>query len=181
MIPMSELVKDARYWEFLKTKPKMPKHLRSPKIMTSPPWVVYVQREPRGKWGKKSFWKYSEAFRFFNAWLERGAHDLTINNKRCGYAPPHRFVRIKGKYVMGRDKVKRQATKLVWWRPNSAMMADQPEHHWCKYCRRPTVFKFFSKHRVLGPCDSTVARCTICGSSTRIAIHVPSDPHFSRI
>lgn len=176
MIPMSELVKDPAYKEFLQQKPRVPRD--RPGGILSPPWVVYVQRDVDGKWGKKEFWKYSEAFKFFRAWLKRGAHDATINNKRYPTAPPHRFVRIRGKYVVGKDGVKRQATKRVWWKPNAAMMADQPTHQWCQYCRRPTIFKYFSKHRVIGDCDATVPRCVICGASVRIAIHRPSDRGF---
>jgi hypothetical protein len=175
---MSELVRDPVYREFLQTKPKVPKHLRDPAIMRTPPWVVYVQRKTGGKWGKKEFWKYSDAFKFFRAHLKAGAHDAAINNRRIGYEPPHRFVRIRGKYKVGTDGVKRQVKKLVWWKPNSALLADEQEHHWCRYCRRPTVFKYYSKHRVLGPCDPEVPRCTICGASVRIAIHHPSDRGF---
>lgn len=178
MIPMSELVKDPAYKAFLLTKPKMPKHLKDPRSMLTPPWVVYVQREQGGKWGKKEFWKYSDAFKFFKSWLKRGAYDLTINNKRYGFEPPHRFVRIRGKFVKGSDGLKRQATKRVWWKPK--LSGDDLEHHWCKYCRRPTVFKYFRKHRVLGEVDSTVPRCIICGASSRIAIHHPSDRGFGR-
>lgn len=165
---MSELIKDPTYRKFLETKPRTPKCSRDPKVNKTPPWRVYVQRETDGPWGYKDFWKYSEAFRFFRAWLKRGAHDVTINNKRIPFDPPVRLARIKGKYVVGSDGVKRQATKYVKWLPK--LLPEDAQHHWCRYCRRPTVFKFYSKHKRLGPVDAAVRRCCICGASERIAL-----------
>lgn len=174
MIPMSELIKDPVYRKFLETPPKTPKVTRDPTQQKSPPWVVYVQVENGGKWGKKEFWKYSEAFKFFRVWMKKGAHDATINNKRFPFDPPMRRVRIKGKFVLGSDGVERQATKEIPWKLKADIAVDYPDHHWCRYCRRPVVFKFFSKHKRIGDCDPTVKRCVICGSSTRIAV-LPSE------
>src|SRR5690242_3866654 len=115
MIPMSELVKDPVYRKFLETQPVTPKISRDKKLQASPPWVVYVQKEPHGKWGKKEFWKYSEAFHFMRRCLKAGVADATINNKRVGFDPPMRYARIKGKYIIGSDGQKRQATKAVVW------------------------------------------------------------------
>jgi hypothetical protein len=169
LIPMSELVKDPTYRRFLETKPKTPRFSRDQKMQSSPPWVVYVQREQDGKWGKKEFWKYSEAFKFFRGWLKKGAHDATINNKRYPTPPPERLVRIKGKFVTDSKGVRRQATKYIKWTPR--LTPEDPLHHWCMYCRRPTVFKYFTKHKRLGQMiDPTVRRCCICGASERIAI-----------
>lgn len=170
MIPMSELVQDPVYRKFLQTKPVMPPHLADPSMVDTPPWVVYVQRESDGPWGRKAFWTYAKAFKFMRAWIKKGCHDVTINNNRVGYEPPYRLVRIKGKYVVGSDGIRRQATTRVVWKLPTALMLDQPEHHWCKYCRRPTVFKFYSKHKRLGAVDPNVPRCCICGASSRIAL-----------
>ena len=174
---MSELIKDKTYQKFLTTQPAMPAILRDPKRAVSPPWVVYVQREMDGPWGKKEFWRYSEAFKFFRAWLKKGAHDLAINNKRYGFEPPQRFARIRGKFVKGSDGVTRQAVKAITWQPK--LEPGDGEHHWCKYCRRPTVFKFYSRHKRLGVVDQTVPRCCICGSSARIALS-KTDPLFGK-
>jgi hypothetical protein len=165
---MSELVKDPVYRKFLETQPKTPRITRDKAMMQSPPWVVYIQREVDGSWGKKEFWKYSEAFKFMRAWLKRGAHDAAINNKRFGFDPPLRFARIRGKYIVGSDGVKRQATKAIPWQPK--LGPGDPEHHWCRFCRRPTVFKYFGKHKRLGRVDPTTPRCSICGASARIAL-----------
>lgn len=165
---MSELLKDPTYRKFLETKPSTPRVSRDPKVVKSPPWVVYVQKEANGSWGKKEFWKYSEAFHFFKIWMRRGAHDATINNKRVPTNPPSRLVRIKGKFVVGSDGKSRQATKYLVWKP--PLQPEDEVHHWCKYCRRPTVFKYFTKHKRLGRVDATVRRCCICGASERIAM-----------
>lgn len=177
MIPMSELVKDPTYRRFLETMPKTHPLSRDKKTQKSPPWVVYVQVEADGKWGKKEFWKYPKAFKFFREWMKRGAHDATINNKRVPTPPPSRIVRIKGKFITGTDGKQRQATTIVPWKLPSALQIDQPQHHWCMYCRRPVMFKFYSKHPRLGPVDSSVPRCCICGASARVALH-SSDKMF---
>lgn len=172
MIPMSELIKDPDYKRFLTTKPKLPPISRDKTKMSTPPWVVYVQRDIDGAWGKREFWKYSEAFIFFKRAMKLGVHDATINCRRIGFEPPSRFVRIKGKFIVDRKGVKRQATTLVYWKPAAHLEAF--DHVWCKYCRRPTVFKFYKKHKRLGVVDSTTSRCCICGASARIAL-MPSD------
>jgi hypothetical protein len=162
---MSELLKDKVFKEFMLTKPKVPRVM---KRMGGTPWVVYVQQEVDGPWGKKEFETYGPAFQFFKAWLKRGAHDLAINNRRIGFDPPLRFARIRGKYITGSDGVRRQATKAIPWKPR--LDSGDPDHKWCRYCRRPTIFKYYSKHKRLTMVDPTVRRCCICGASERIAL-----------
>jgi hypothetical protein len=177
LIPMSELLEDPVYRKFLLTPPDMPEHARNKEFNLSPLWVVYVQRVPGGKWGKKEFWSYKKAFKFFKKCLKQyKVHDLAINNKRVGCVPPSRFVRIRGKYVTGSDGKRRQATTRVYWKVK--VHPEDEEHHWCKYCRRPTVFKYYTSHKRLGVVDPGVRRCCICGASERIAIHTPSDKSF---
>ena len=168
-------MKDPVYREFLQTPPKMPPIARDPKKMSSPPWVVYVQKEPHGKWGKKEFWKYKDAFKFFSKALKMGVADAAINNKRIPFDPPHKVVRVKGRYQVGSDGVKRQITKIIEWRPK--LLAEDAEHYWCLYCRRPTEFFYYRKHRALKleSIDTTIPRCCICGASARIAV-----PHGQR-
>lgn len=171
MIQMSELMQDPVYAAYLDSTPDQPAHSKDDQVMPSPPWVVYVQREPDGKWGKKEFWRYKPALKFMKFALSRGVHDAALNNRRLGFDPPYRFARIRGKYVVGSDGIRRQAKKRVWWKPRTELLMDQPEHHWCRYCRRPTIFKHYSKHRVIGACDPNVPRCNICGASARIALN----------
>jgi hypothetical protein len=167
---MSELLGDATYRRFLDTKPQLPEVMADKGFMTSPPWVVYVQRDLEKPWGKKEFWKYTKALKFLKKQLELGAHDAALNCKRMGFSPPNRFARIRGKYVTGSDGIRRQATKAVPWKPRTELLMDQPEHHWCMYCRRPTLFKHYSRHKRLRSVDPTVRRCCICGASERIAL-----------
>lgn len=176
MIPMSELLKDPTYKQFLLRPPRLPDIACDKQMNVSPPWVVYVQREPGGKWGKREFWTYKKAFKFFRKALALKVHDVTINNKRIPSEPPSQMVRIRGKYVKSSDGKMRQATKQVFWKLR--IESGEEEHHWCKYCRRPTVFKYYNKHKRLGVVDPWVKRCCICGASERIAIHTPSDKSF---
>jgi len=168
VIQMSELVQDRHYRRYLDTKPELPEAANTKGWNSSPPWVVYVQREANGKWGKREFWKYRKALKFLYRALELGVHDAALNCKRIGFEPPIRFARIRGKYVEGSDGKMRPATKRIWWRP--VLMEGDQEHLWCMYCRRPVIFKYFSKHKRLGEVDQTVRRCTICGASERIAV-----------
>lgn len=173
MIPMSELLKDRFYRSFLEKTPELPEVAASKTKAKTPPWVVYVQRDVDGKWGRRAFWKYKKALKFMLKYVDAGAHDAALNCRRVAFDPPSRRVRIKGKFVRGSDGVERQATKLVTWRLPAALAADEQEHHWCKYCRRPTVFKYYRRHKALKDLeqvDQSVPRCSICGASARIAI-----------
>lgn len=174
MIPMSELLKDPTYKKYLLRIPQVPAASQLPHL--SPMWVVYVKPEVEGKWRRKSFRKYSKAFKFFKKAMALGVADACINNKRLAFDPPARLARIRGKFVVGSDGVKRQATKRVEWKPR--LSGDDPDHEWCLYCRRPVEFKYYSKHPALKahesmwdiPLDSSVRRCCICGASERIAV-----------
>lgn len=163
---MSDLVKDPTYRKFLETKPSLPPVARSKKLQVTPPWTVYIQVHVDGPWGKKGFWKYSEAFKFMAAWMRKGCHDAAINCKRVHFGPPRKLVRVKGKYVTGSDGKKRQATKYTTWKPQ--LGDGDPDHIWCVFCRRPTVFKYYSKHRVLGSVLPYKRRCCICGASEQL-------------
>lgn len=177
VIPMSELIRDPDYRKFLTTTPSLPAHAANKRMNASKPWVVYVQKESGGKWGKREFWTYKKAFRFFKQCLtEYKVHDLAINCKRVGFEPPFKWVRVRGKYVTDSKGKKRQAQARVYWKAKLA--PEDEEHHWCKYCRRPTVFKYFSSHKRLGVVDPNIMRCCICGASARIAIHFRSDKGF---
>jgi hypothetical protein len=177
LIPMSELVKDPVYKRFLETQPLLPPIARNPEVMSTPPWVVYVQRELHGPWGKREFWRYGEAFRFMAKALRLRVADVTIHCRRVGFEPPSSFARVRGKFIVGSDGVKRQATRRVYWKPH--LLPEDPDHHWCMYCRRPVEFNYYRKHKaVMGVVDSTTPRCCICGASVRIAIHRPSDRGF---
>lgn len=173
MLTMPELIKDSTYRKFLLTKPATPVISRDPRVMKTPPWVVYVQKEPHGRWGKKEFWKYSEAFNFLKRALKLGVHDAALHNRRIPTDPPARRVRIKGKFVLDSSGNKVQLTREVEWTWKGLLEPEESEHHWCLYCRRPTVFGYYRKHKARQPgmpIDSTIPRCCICGGSARVAI-----------
>ena len=83
---MSELLKDSVYRRFLETKPRLPDHMANKAVMTSPPWVVYVQREVDGVWGRKEVWKYRKAFKFLLKQLEASMRPVPRGYMKRGYA-----------------------------------------------------------------------------------------------
>lgn len=170
VVPMSELIGERVYARYLESKPALPPHMRNKRLALSPPWVVYVQKRVDGPWGKREFWKYKKALQFFHRALELGVHDAALNCKRYAFEPPIQMARIRGKYVRGSDGKRRQATTRVYWKLPLKLQIDQPEHEWCMYCRRPTVFKYYSRHKRLGTVTQDVRRCCICGSSEKIAL-----------
>lgn len=163
MITLLELLEDKTFKQYFLTKPVIPAVAAS----LSPPWRVYVQLEGRhGRWGRKSFDTYTEAFKWLKPRLH-SFHDAAITCPKVTSYGPTRMVKIKGRYVEGSDGVKRQATKRVPWKPK--IPADEiDEHRWCPYCRRPTAFRWFSQHHALGKLEGvslSFRRCVICGAS----------------
>lgn len=164
MITLPELLDDKRYREFFSRVPK-----QGPTPMN---WRIYVQRKSEGPWAKKDFASYADAFRRIAKELKEGRlHDGTIQSRGIAYAPPERIVRVtkNGRPVLVKDSKGNlvDKTAIVVWRPK--LPADEEEHHWCTYCRRPTVFRWFAAHHTLrnspvtGCIDPTDRRCTICG------------------
>lgn len=84
-----------------------------------------------------------------------------------------------------------QKTAIVAWKPRLDGMEE--EHIWCTYCRRPTVFRWFTAHHTLrnspvaGTTDPTDRRCTICGvredfiRSTQGSAHRPGYSIIPRV
>jgi hypothetical protein len=171
MITMSELLADTTYREYLLTIPKIPKPLRDPSLSDKAPWVIFVQKNQGGPWGKKSFWKYSEAFAFFKKCLELKVYDLAFNCRKTDFGPPTKVVRIKGRYHTNSNGKRVQVTREVKW--HWALPESEMDHFWCRYCRRPTEFKYYSRHKNFPAdflIDRNVMRCCICGASERIAL-----------
>lgn len=169
MMTIHDLLEDPAYRKFLTTKPRIPALSKDPSKMRTPPWVVYVQKTQLGPWGKKEFWKYSDALKFLNKAVKLKVHDAALNNRRNPTPAPSKWVRIKGKYIVNRKGEKLQATKQIVWKPK--IPDGEVDHHWCLYCRRPTVFRYYRKHKALKmpSIDSSIPRCSICGASARVA------------
>lgn len=164
MITLPELLRDKRYREFFSTVPRQGPIAQN--------WRVLVQRKADGAWAKKDFERYADAFRLIAKQLKEGKlHDGTIQSRGIAYGPPERIVRVtrRGQPVMVKTTAGKfiQKTAVVVWRPQ--LSADEEDHVWCTYCRRPTVFRWFATHRairnspVAGCVDPTDRRCTICG------------------
>lgn len=160
MITLPELLEDKAFRKFFERQPSIPVVKR-----TTPPYRIWVQKEPRGRWAKKDVGSYQSAVRWFDKNLEL-IYDGALAIPSTQTAPPKRLVRVSkdGKPVLVRnaDGTKTQKIKEVLWVPR--IPADERKHLWCPYCRRPTVFAWFSKHhnqpKVLQP---EYSRCTICG------------------
>jgi hypothetical protein len=161
VLTIHELLEDKAYKEFFLKAPVMPTIYRQQQLL---PWRVYIQRQIDGPWAKKDLPTYGQAFALFKRYRP-DIHDAAIVSRAVAFPPPHRLVRIKGVYVVNRRGIKTQKIKLVVWKPS--LPAEEQAHHWCSYCRRPTVFAYFRIHHAFGKevdfGADTVRRCTICG------------------
>lgn len=138
----------------------VPKTLSPP---ITPPWRIYARTTPDAGWARKDFHTYKSAFDFYK--LKRKLwHDISITSKRQQTPPPGKWVKLKrnGQPVMVNTPTgKRQATKLV-------PITPPPFHLWCTYCRRFTVFTWFTNHHAFRGeqkllMDPSERRCCICG------------------
>lgn len=168
-LTIHDLLEDPQYKAFFCKIPVLPE---SPSI--KPPWRLFIQLKGDKRWRIKDFDTYPEAFNFLKKKLKAGVvHDAAIHCRRFSYPPPVVMKRIRGKYVRGSDGKERPATKRADWKPK--LPDDLERHDWCPWCRRPTVFKYYTRHHALQkiglPIDPSVARCNICGASTRIATY----------
>jgi hypothetical protein len=176
VISIHDLLEDPSYKSFFCTPPKLPPSARRSDL--SPPWILYVKLHGDPRWRRREHATYADAFKQLRKLMHEGrVWDAAINSKRCSFAPPMRIVRVKGQYMIDSTGTRRQVTKQIEWRPR--LPADEVEsHRWCPYCRRATVFRYYSKHHALGAeivpgvrADGSVQRCCICGASERVATY----------
>ncbi len=143
-IRFKKLLQDPVYlkWFNRKPSPPSPSAFNPPK----PPWAVYVQREQGGRWQRALFHTYPSAHKYVRS-TYKSVWDLTLGCLKRDYGPPL--------VVVSQNGHKRNAL----WR-------GMPEgHRWCGYCRRPTVFRYFSHHHAIpGPVADYELRCSICGA-----------------
>lgn len=108
----------------------------------SPPWRLYVQKLEGGKWARADIRGYPEAYTAVRSRLPE-CHDMAIHCRPQAFRPP--AVELSGK---------------------KSYMPCPDGHEWCVYCRRPTVFGYFSSHPAMP--HKTVAdyelRCGICAA-----------------
>lgn len=168
MITLEELLQDEDYKKFFLTVPKLPPHYRG-----TLPWKLMILKEGETQWRTKRFATYTEAFKALKK-LRPNIKDGLINCPGLDWQPPIKRYRVKGRTVrVGRKQV--PMIRLVAWK--APIPAELPQHHWCPYCRRPTVFTYFEVHpamtkqRVGGMganVDPTLLRCGICGASEQL-------------
>lgn len=168
-LTIEDLLEDSHYKEFFCKVPKLP-----PSPSVQPPWRLFVQLKGEKRWRVRNFDTYQEAFKFFSKLRKKGKiHDAAINCRRMSFAPPIVMERIPGKYIMGSDNKRRPAYRRAEWKPAVPDDLEVPE--WCPWCRRPTVFKYYTKHHALNrlglPIDPSTPRCGICGASTRVSTY----------
>jgi hypothetical protein len=107
-------------------------------------WRVYAKLKRKDPWRKADFAKWTEAHAFVAAgWREW--YDCALVCRNHPHRPP--VVRVGGK------------------RHYHAPLLTIPNHQWCPYCRRPTVFAWFTQHHAF----TTISplpwrkRCGVCG------------------
>lgn len=166
MLTIHDLLEDERYKKFFCQVPKLPAGV------SSTPWRLAVQKDAHGPWMSKDYEEYKDAFLKLKTHLTR-INDAAIISKATPFDPPNRIVRVKGQFFERRGQ-KIPITRMVPWKP-AMPLGEDDIHHWCPYCRRPTVFRTFIVHPILTrrrlngmPIDPDVERCSICGSSSRL-------------
>lgn len=170
MITLPTLLEDPKFKEYFCKVPKLPyAATRLPQ-----PWEVQMRLKGKKGWTIEKLDTYKGAFLLVNGYRKEGnLVDGAIVCKRIQFPPPMRVVRIKGKYKIV-NGVRSQETRLVAWKPT--LDIGEPDHHWCGYCRRPTVFGYYRTHHALPKTalgkgvelDPSILRCAICGASERI-------------
>lgn len=135
---MRELLDDPMYRKWISRPPKG--------FDFRPSWAVYAQRKEDGPWARATFTNFVQAHNFFVKNF-RSWHDSAL----CCRNYPSRPIVIRDP---NNPKKRRYYAPMLTIRG----------HIWCNYCRRPTVFKMFSKHHALkGRTPMPVERCSICG------------------
>ena len=140
-IRLYTLLKDDPYFRKFFTTP--PKPLRVVHFGALP-WRLIVQKEKGGRWFKKDYRTYAEAFHAVKPRLSE-YWDMTIHCKPQGFNAP----------------VVKVGKKRIW-------LPVPPEHRWCIYCRRPTVFIHCYRHHMMKyQVNVEEARCLMCGARAK--------------
>lgn len=152
MTTLREQLADPIYRKWFATSPKM-------KVSGfTPPWWVYVQREPDGPWARAEFQTWAEGYRYVAKNLKK-FHDMALTHKRQLFRPPVVTEKASGK-------------RRYHFPPGM----DDPLTQWCGYCRRVTVFRYFNRHHAFPAwaCAGDERRCSICGARLRTVLKVIS-------
>jgi hypothetical protein len=115
-------------------------------------------------------------------------HDAALNCRReSASPPPSRLVRIKGEVIAGRVRWGQAPSGDQAQSSGSfeaTLLEGQPDHHWCMYCRRPTVFRHYKSPQSLSERwrarPDTYRDAAICGASARIAVPESTTERFKQ-
>ena len=157
-ITIRELLRDPQFKAYFTKVPELPAHYTPDAL----PWRLMVVKQGEHKWRSKRFGTYKDAFIGFKTMLPK-ISDAAINCPGLSFMPPTRLVRVKGKV----DQKGNPVTKLLVWKPQ--LSPDMGAHHWCGYCRRPSIFvdKGMGARMLNGfrlPATRSELRCSICGA-----------------
>ena len=159
-ITLRELLRDPVYRQWFRKTPTLNNFVPSGK-----PWRVYVQRDLEGSWAKADFETYAKAANYIIRNIKR-FHDAALTCPSHAFHPPVLVSKEPRKVIVtvqlkgGKTKkVRRFAYRRYYWRPAMELYG----HQWCPYCRRPTVFAYFSRHHTHRAILPYELRCTICG------------------
>lgn len=137
MMTHRELLADPIYRKWFSTPPDPPPYVK---------WRVYVQKKRDKRWRRRDFDTWAEAYKFFRANYKKW-YNAALISRNWESRPP--VVKYHGK---------RQYYKKV-------VLVES--HRWCGYCRRPTMFGFFTRHHAFPKGGISPVpyfrRCGICG------------------
>lgn len=135
-ITLRQLLRDPQYRAWFQKVPTITT------VSSAKPWRVLGQREQGGKWGRADMDRYVQAYSAVKLRLPE-YYDLTIHSKLQAFKPP-----------------------VVELGKRRSYMPCPDGHHWCVYCRRPTVFAYFSRHHAMPGMElaSYELRCSICAA-----------------
>jgi hypothetical protein len=161
LITIHELLDDEKYAKYFNTVPVLPDHYYNDGVT---PWRLMVNMKGEHGWRSKRFEAYDEALEALEMRMSRVAN-AAINCPAVNFMPPIRHARVKNRL---HPKTKKPLIVSRVWVPQ--LSGEMPQHHWCGYCRRPTIFghkampaKMMGEFRV--PPSSVAYRCTLCGSN----------------
>lgn len=164
-VPLRELLRDPTYRKWFALEPTFARE----KWVT---WRVYARVSRDKGWAKRDFVTWKAGFDFLAKNL--GAiYDGALTCKNQPSRPP----------VVSVPAVKTVDGKKISYRKRQYYSAvlTYPGHLWCPYCRRPTVFGYFTTHHAFTgkfrPLPYKL-RCGICGIA-RDAIKIYSAKEMS--
>lgn len=171
-LTIRDLLADPAYKKYFVRVPKLPSHYTPDSL----PWKLMILKRGETSWRSKRFGTYPEAFAALKKLLPK-IQDGVINSPGVNFMPPVNVMKIKGRvHESGPLKGQPILVNKLWdWKP--MLDGDMETHHWCPYCRRPTVFKYYRQHQamtksrvgIIGTLlDPSLLRCSICGASERV-------------